>query len=126
MVDLQKTLIKTAIEEYDVQLQPQLNKRDVLSKIILIESIITQIFKWKNDHPEAIQELVKLEQSLLNYIKPGEDGTFQSSELVLKLKELSAAGISKYWLYPVVFGAGSISMVVIFGMFEWIISQNDL
>ena len=83
------------------------------------------IFKGVLDHPEAVQEIVKLEQSLVNFVKPGPDGTFESSELAIKLKELNAAGVSKYWMYPIVFGAGSISAVVIFGMFQWILSQND-
>jgi hypothetical protein len=123
LVHLQKMLIKTALQEYHV-LKSSLEKKDLYDSVLVIEKIILQIYKWKKDHPEAISELLTLEKSLYDYIKPGEDGTFESSALVLKLKELNHDGYSKYWLYPVVFGAGSISAVVIFGMFKWLVIQE--
>jgi hypothetical protein len=123
LVHLQKMLIKTALQEYHV-LPSSLEKKDLYDSVLVIEKIILQIYKWKNDHPEAIKELLNFEKSLYDYVKPGEDGTFETSVLVLKLKELNQDGYSKYWLYPVVFGAGSISAVAIFGMFKWLVLQD--
>ena len=68
--------------------------------------------------------MLKLEKILLDFVKPGPDGTFSSSDLAIRLKQANDAGISKYWIYPIVFGAGSISMVFIFGMFQWIIAES--
>ena len=64
------------------------------------------------DHPGAVKELLKLERSLFDFVKPGADGKFNSSDLAVRLKELNAAGLDEFWIYPVVFGAGSISMVI--------------
>lgn len=57
---------------------------------------------------------------IIKFIKPGEDGTFQSSELVQEFKKLKSSNLEKVLIFPVLFAAGAISTGYILGIFKTI------
>lgn len=120
-------LSRRGIYRVSITIEPLSNQkccRDALTKIEALEDIILKIVKWKDDHPEAIQELIKVEKALAELIRPGPDGSLMSSQLGKMLTLVAASQLGRFWMYPAVFAAGAISMVGIYGLFKWILATN--
>ena len=77
-----------------------------------------EISRWKSQHPQEFKQLGVLGKRILDFIKPGPNGTLESSELVQDYKILKSSGLEKVLIYPILFAAGAISMGHVLGVFD--------
>ena len=102
-------------KRYTRLIQRQRTSKDTVE---LIEKVIENIAKWKHDHPEEFHGLVEIEKKLVDLIKPGADGTWQTSKIVTDYKYLISIGVYKVITLAATFAAGAITMAYILGVFD--------